>query len=89
MEAARSSETLVSYHINTRRQNPEDLDLNFICRENLKSRLMALIIVHGVLRIGLNSNLINSESCYSLNTATTDVFKQNLQVRYEAIFEIM
>jgi hypothetical protein len=29
MDAARSSETLVSYHITTRRHNPEDLDSSF------------------------------------------------------------
>jgi hypothetical protein len=29
MEAARSSETLVSYRITTRRHNPEDRNLNF------------------------------------------------------------
>jgi len=29
MEAARSSETLVSYHITTRRQSPEDHDLRW------------------------------------------------------------
>jgi hypothetical protein len=28
MEAARSSETLVSYHITARRHNPEDGDMN-------------------------------------------------------------
>jgi hypothetical protein len=32
MEAARFSETLVSYHNTTRRQNPEDLDLNLHSR---------------------------------------------------------
>jgi hypothetical protein len=36
MEAARSSETLVSYHITTRRQDSEDLDLNLHRRENTK-----------------------------------------------------
>jgi hypothetical protein len=31
-KAASSSETLVSYHITTRRNNPEDLELNQISR---------------------------------------------------------
>jgi hypothetical protein len=29
MEEARSSESVVSYHISTWRQNPEDSDMNF------------------------------------------------------------
>jgi hypothetical protein len=36
MEAATFSETLVSYHITTRRHNPEDLDANLHRRENFK-----------------------------------------------------
>jgi hypothetical protein len=38
MEAAMPSETLVSCHITTRRHNPEELDMNRYCRENLRSR---------------------------------------------------
>jgi len=38
LEAAIFSETLVTYRNTTRRQNPEDLDLNLHRRENLKSR---------------------------------------------------
>jgi len=37
MEAAQSSETLVSYHISTRGHNPEDHDMNLQRRESLKT----------------------------------------------------
>jgi hypothetical protein len=39
MEAARFSETLVSYHITTRRDNSEHFDMNPYRRENVKSGL--------------------------------------------------
>jgi hypothetical protein len=37
IDAERSSETLVTYHITTRSYNPEDRDLNLKRPENLKS----------------------------------------------------
>jgi uncharacterized sporulation protein YeaH/YhbH (DUF444 family) len=44
MKAARTSETLLSYHNTTRRYEPEDLDLNHLRRENLKSRKLSRIL---------------------------------------------
>jgi hypothetical protein len=39
MEAARSSKTMITYRITTRRHKPEDHDLNLHHRETLKSRV--------------------------------------------------
>jgi len=44
MEAARSSETSISYHITTWRQNLEDLDLNIHRREKFKYRLITVLM---------------------------------------------
>jgi hypothetical protein len=41
MEAVRSSETSVSYHITTWHHNPEDRDLNLHRRENLNVAILA------------------------------------------------
>jgi len=38
MEATRSSETLVTYHITTRCPYPEENNLNLHCRKKIKSR---------------------------------------------------
>jgi hypothetical protein len=46
MEAARSSETLVSYHNTARRHNSEDLDLNLHRREDLKSNSSSVVWKH-------------------------------------------
>jgi hypothetical protein len=42
MEAAKTSETLVSYNNNTRRHNPEDRDLKYKSRESLNIRIVLL-----------------------------------------------
>jgi hypothetical protein len=44
MEAARPSETLVSYLRTKRRQNREDLEMNLHVRDNLKSVMSAKFI---------------------------------------------
>jgi len=46
MEAAKYSETIVSYHITTWCHNPEDHNMNLQCHENLKSCLRSAIILH-------------------------------------------
>jgi hypothetical protein len=39
MEAARPSETLLSYHNTTQRHNPEDFDLKHHRRESFRTRI--------------------------------------------------
>jgi hypothetical protein len=46
MEAARSSETLVSYSNTTRRQNPEDLDLNLHRVKSLESYYLHCWVIY-------------------------------------------
>jgi hypothetical protein len=54
MEAARSSETSVSYRETTRHNHPEDLDLNLHRRENPKfSSKRNIFFLNIVWRIGL------------------------------------
>jgi len=75
MEAALNSETLVSYN-NTRRHNPEDLDLNLNPRGNLKSRttlscswsfapILLLPLLH-ILLVSLFLNIL--KLCFNLHS---------------------
>jgi len=55
MQAAWSSETMVSYQNSTRRQNPEDLDLNLHRRENLRHRIAGSWYYVTVCTLALNN----------------------------------
>jgi hypothetical protein len=44
MEAAWTPKTLVTYHISTWSQSPEELDLNLHCHENLTSFINSQIV---------------------------------------------
>jgi len=54
-EAYKSAETLLSYHITTRRHNPKELNLNLHRRENLKSLMCGSILsswISGFWKVG-------------------------------------
>jgi hypothetical protein len=58
MMAAKSSETMVFYYNTTKCHNPEDLDLNLHCHENLKFFMMCLWFQNIFSTSFLSANLI-------------------------------
>jgi hypothetical protein len=78
MEAPGCSETLVSYHITTRRHNPEDNDLDLHRCEHFKSRTM---VKHSSNRKMIQIKLVNFNkiyTCYETRVLNDDMFLRKL-----------